>query len=132
MKKIKNLKVFYNINRKTTIYSTLRRGNCGVFSQNYGALTRNQIKSFKNAFFFAFQKKAKIWDFNVFKIPVTKKPQAVRLGKGKGIHKYWNYPVTIGKLLFEMQSSQNDIKITSAKLPIRLSYNKKYFFQRRI
>ncbi|MEX2503076.1 MAG: 50S ribosomal protein L16 [Trueperaceae bacterium] len=55
--------------------------------------------------------------------PVTKKPQEVRMGKGKGAVEYWVAVVKPGRILFEVanvteQQAKEAFRLASNKLPI--------------
>jgi large subunit ribosomal protein L16 len=47
-----------------------------------------------------------------FNIPVTKKPNEIRMGKGKGGHDHWIVRVKPGRILFEL--THHVIKVTRA------------------
>jgi len=55
--------------------------------------------------------------------PVTKKPQEVRMGKGKGAVEYWVAVVKPGRILFEVanvteEQAKEAFRLASHKLPI--------------
>ena len=55
---------------------------------------------------------------------VTKKPLAVRMGKGKGSHSYWIAPVKKGQIIFEILSMNNTLSYEAlfkakSKLPLQ-------------
>jgi len=57
--------------------------------------------------------------------PVTKKPQEVRMGKGKGAVEYWVAVVKPGRILFEVanvteQQAKEAFRLASHKLPIKV------------
>jgi len=57
--------------------------------------------------------------------PVTKKPQEVRMGKGKGAVEYWVSVVKPGRVLFEVanvteEQAKEAFRLASHKLPIRV------------
>ncbi|WGH27219.1 MAG: 50S ribosomal protein L16 [Candidatus Shikimatogenerans bostrichidophilus] len=59
--------------------------------------------------------------------PITKKPQEVRMGKGKGNIEYYVAVVKTGKVLFEINGVSEDIakeslRLCSQKLPIKTKY----------
>ena len=56
--------------------------------------------------------------------PVTRKPQEVRMGKGKGAVEYWVSVVKPGRILFEVsnvteEQAREAFRLASHKLPIR-------------
>ncbi|MEJ2667035.1 MAG: 50S ribosomal protein L16 [Deinococcales bacterium] len=57
--------------------------------------------------------------------PVTKKPQEVRMGKGKGAVEYWVSVVKPGRVLFEVANvteaqAREAFRLASHKLPIKV------------
>ena len=59
--------------------------------------------------------------------PITKKPQEVRMGKGKGAPEQWVAVIRPGRILFEMEGvSASDAKrameLAAAKLPIQTQF----------
>jgi len=57
--------------------------------------------------------------------PVTKKPQEVRMGKGKGAVEYWVAVVKPGRILFEVanvteEQAKEAFRLASHKLPIKV------------
>ncbi|WGH25021.1 MAG: 50S ribosomal protein L16 [Candidatus Shikimatogenerans bostrichidophilus] len=59
--------------------------------------------------------------------PITKKPQEVRMGKGKGTVEYYVAVVKPGRILFEINGVSEEIakealRLCSQKLPIKTKY----------
>lgn len=57
--------------------------------------------------------------------PVTKKPQEVRMGKGKGAVEYWVSVVKPGRILFEVanvteEQAREAFRLAGHKLPIKV------------
>jgi large subunit ribosomal protein L16 len=57
--------------------------------------------------------------------PVTKKPQEVRMGKGKGAVEYWVSVLKPGRVLFEVanvteEQAKEAFRLASHKLPIKV------------
>ena len=57
--------------------------------------------------------------------PVTKKPQEVRMGKGKGAVEYWVSVVKPGRVLYEVanvteEQAKEAFRLASHKLPIKV------------
>ncbi len=57
--------------------------------------------------------------------PVTKKPQEVRMGKGKGAVEYWVAVVKPGRILFEVanvteEQAREAFRLAGHKLPIKV------------
>jgi large subunit ribosomal protein L16 len=59
--------------------------------------------------------------------PVTKKPNEVRMGKGKGNPEYFVAPVLPGRILFEVDGVPLDIakealRLAAQKLPVKTKF----------
>ncbi|WGH25393.1 MAG: 50S ribosomal protein L16 [Candidatus Shikimatogenerans bostrichidophilus] len=59
--------------------------------------------------------------------PITKKPQEVRMGKGKGNVEYYVAVVKTGRILFEISGVSEEIakealRLCSQKLPVKTKY----------
>jgi large subunit ribosomal protein L16 len=59
--------------------------------------------------------------------PITKKPQEVRMGKGKGAPEQWVAVVRPGRILFEMEGVKEDeareaMRRAAQKLPIQTKF----------
>ena len=48
--------------------------------------------------------------------PVTKKPQEVRMGKGKGAHDHWVALVQPGRIMFELDGVTTQVAIEALQL----------------
>jgi large subunit ribosomal protein L16 len=77
------------------------------------------------------KKQAKIWTFFSPTVPITKKPNEVRMGKGKGSVKYWSYLIKKNQILFEFtnvkqQTIRNVVISSKTKLPFKSTFLSKY------
>jgi large subunit ribosomal protein L16 len=59
--------------------------------------------------------------------PITKKPQEVRMGKGKGAPDQWVCVVRPGRIMFEMEGvaekdARRAMELAAAKLPIHTKF----------
>jgi large subunit ribosomal protein L16 len=59
--------------------------------------------------------------------PVTRKPQEVRMGKGKGNPEFWAAVVEPGRILFEVEGVSEEVAkdamhLAAAKLPIKTKF----------
>jgi len=45
--------------------------------------------------------RARFWDYTLSDLPVTRKPDEIRMGKGKGQVKFWATRLAFGKIMFE-------------------------------
>lgn len=99
-------------------------GNIGLKANQSGRITARQLESARQAIVRKIKRKGKLW-INIFPtIPVTKKPNEVRMGKGKGNVDYWASKVRMGTILFELtginlQNAKAAFKTGRAKLPIK-------------
>lgn len=64
-------------------------------------------------------------------IPVSKKPNEVRMGKGKGSPEYFVARVAPGRILFEIEGVSREVavealELASAKLPVRTKITYRY------
>jgi large subunit ribosomal protein L16 len=62
--------------------------------------------------------------------PVTKKPQEVRMGKGKGAVEYWVAVVKPGRILFEVSGvdeaqAREAFRLAAFKLPVKTKFIKR-------
>ena len=65
--------------------------------------------------------------------PVTKKPQEVRMGKGKGAVEFWVAVVKPGRILFEVanvteEQAREAFRLASHKLPIKTKMVKREIY----
>lgn len=88
-----------------------------------GRLTVKQLNAAKQKITRVIRKKEKLWIRGFTDIPVTQKPNEIRMGKGKGSLAYWILRVKSGSILFElshMSRKKAFILLRSAanKLPV--------------
>ncbi len=84
----------------------------------------NQIEACRIAISRYFRRGGKIYIRIFPDKPVTKKPQEVRMGKGKGAVEYWVAVVKPGRILFEVanvseEQAKEAFRLASHKLPIK-------------
>lgn len=104
-KKIKFIKVHKrNIKGMSTRGNLLNFGDYGLKSiDKFKYITQKQIESARVAISKFLKKESKLY-INIFpNKPITKKPQEVRMGKGKGNFETWVCPVKPGRILFEIK-----------------------------
>lgn len=107
--------------KATTILSL---GESGLIALESGFFTARQIEVFRRVVRRCLQKKGNLISAVFPDLPITKKPLATRIGKGKGNISYWTAKVAPGTLLFEVASANNEIatyalKKASKKLSIK-------------
>src|SRR6201990_2998625 len=90
-------------------------------------LTNRQLEAARQALTRAMKREGNVW-IRVFPDkPITKKPQEVRMGKGKGNPEYWAAVVEPGRMLFEADGvTEADAKeallMAAQKLPIKTKF----------
>ncbi|WXB47364.1 MAG: 50S ribosomal protein L16 [Candidatus Shikimatogenerans sp. Tmey] len=100
-------------------------GDYGIKSiDKFKYINQKQIESARVAINKFLKKGSKLY-INIFpNKPITKKPQEVRMGKGKGNFETWVCPVKPGRILFEIKGIKYNIAkkallAGSYKLPIK-------------
>ncbi|WGH26649.1 MAG: 50S ribosomal protein L16 [Candidatus Shikimatogenerans bostrichidophilus] len=130
----KKIKKKYTKKQKGRMKGYSKRGNKLFFGQ-YGIqsidkpkyITENQIEAARVACTRYMKREGKLYiNINPDK-PITKKPQEVRMGKGKGNVEYNVAVVKPGRILFEISGVSKKIAIEalrlgSQKLPIKIKY----------
>ena len=105
-------------------------GDFGLKCTGRGRLTARQIESARRAINRHVKRGGRVW-IRVFPDkPVSKKPQEVRMGKGKGNPEYWVALVQPGTMLYEIQGVDEELareafRLAGAKLPIATSFVKR-------
>jgi large subunit ribosomal protein L16 len=100
-------------------------GDLGLKALEPGWITARQIEAARRAIVRAVRRRGKFWIRIFPDKPVTKKPAAPRMGKGKGSVEYWVAVVKPGRILFEIGGGlPEDIAIEALrraqyKLPIK-------------
>ena len=90
-------------------------------------LTNRQLEAARQALTRAMKREGNVW-IRVFPDkPITKKPQEVRMGKGKGNPEYWAAVVEPGRILFEADGvseavAKEALELAAQKLPIKTKF----------
>jgi len=90
-------------------------------------LTNRQIEAARQALTRHMKREGNVW-IRVFPDkPITRKPQEVRMGKGKGNLEFWAAVVKPGLMLFEaegvpMQVAKEAFELAAQKLPIKTKF----------
>ena len=119
--------------QKGRIRETAKRGSSIAFG-SYALkameaiwLTNRQLEAARQALTRAMKREGNVW-IRVFPDkPITKKPQEVRMGKGKGNPEYWAAVVEPGRILFEadgvsMETAKEALHLAAQKLPIKTKF----------
>lgn len=106
-------------------------GVFGIKSLEYGKITARQIETARRVISKRVKNTGKFWICIFPSKPVTRKPNEIRMGKGKGSVSFWVAPVKPGKILFEMEGVNKTIatkilESISNKLPIKVSLSYKF------
>ena len=90
-------------------------------------MTARQIEAARVAMTRFIKRGGKIWVRVFPDKPITKKPQEVRMGKGKGAPEEWVAVVRPGRILFEMEGvsavdAKRAMQLASSNLPIQTGF----------
>ncbi|WP_185849602.1 50S ribosomal protein L16 [Blattabacterium cuenoti] len=105
----------------------LSRGIYGIKALEGAWITSRQLEAARVAATRYMKREGKLW-INIFPDkPVTRKPQEVRMGKGKGPVEFWVSVVRPGRILFEidgveMEIAKEALRLASQKLPIKMKF----------
>lgn len=106
---------------------TIAFGQYALQAQESIRITSRQIEAARQAMTRYVKRGGKIW-IRVFPhTPVTKKPQDVKMGSGKGNPEFFAAKVKPGTVLFEMQGVSEEqareaMRLASHKLPIKTKF----------
>jgi large subunit ribosomal protein L16 len=102
-------------------------GDYALQAQGHERITSRQIEAARQAMTRYIKRGGKIW-IRVFPhTPVTKKPQDVKMGSGKGNPEYFAAKVRPGTIMFEMQGVPEEIareamRLAAHKLPVKTKF----------
>ncbi len=104
--------------------TTLNFGSHGLKAVEPERITARQIEAARRAITRHMKRAGRVWIRIYPDLPVTSKPQEVRMGSGKGSVDYWAARVAPGRVMFELDGVPDDIarealKLGAAKLPIK-------------
>ena len=103
---------------------TMLFGEFGLKSLDGLRVTARQIEAARRAAVRHMKRRGRFF-IRVFPdIPVSKKPNEVRMGKGKGSPEYFAVRVSPGRIMFEIdgvneETAKGALELASAKLPVR-------------
>jgi large subunit ribosomal protein L16 len=110
-----------------TACNYLAFGDYGLQSVTNERITSRQIESARIAMSRYVKRGGKIW-IRVFPhIPVTRKPQDVKMGQGKGNPEFFVAKVKAGTVMFEMQGvpepvAREAMRLAAHKLPVKSKF----------
>lgn len=126
-------KTKYRKAMKGTIKGVATRGNTIAFgtyalqSQGSDRITSRQIESARQAMTRYIKRGGKIWIRIFPHTPVTRKPQDVKMGSGKGNPEFFVAKVRPGTVMFEMQgvneeTAREAMRLAGHKLPVKTKF----------
>jgi len=102
-------------------------GAYGLQTMQPGRISSRQIESARQAMTRYIKRGGKIWIRIFPHIAVTKKPQDVKMGSGKGNPEYFAAKVKPGMILFEMddvteEQAREAMRLAAHKLPVKTKF----------
>lgn len=102
-------------------------GTYALQSQGMDRITSRQIESARQAMTRYIKRGGKIWIRIFPHTPVSRKPQDVKMGSGKGNPEFFVAKVRPGTILFEMQGVTEEVareamRLAAHKLPIKTKF----------
>ena len=116
-KRQKHRKVFKGkIRGVATVGNEIAFGSYALQAQGHDRVTSRQIESARQAMTRYVKRGGKIWIRIFPHTPVTRKPQDVKMGSGKGNPEFFVAKVRPGTILFEMQGVPEEIAREAMRL----------------
>src|ERR1041384_1776579 len=102
-------------------------GQYALQAQGHERITSRQIESARQAMTRYVKRGGKIWIRIFPHTPVTRKPQDVKMGSGKGNPEFFVAKVRPGTVLFEMQGVTEEVareamRLAAHKLPVKTKF----------
>ncbi len=102
-------------------------GDFALQSQSADRITSRQIEASRQAMTRYIKRGGKIWIRIFPHTPVTRKPQDVKMGSGKGNPEFFVAKVRPGTILFEMQGVSEEVareamRLAGHKLPVKTKF----------
>jgi len=130
-KKTKYRKVRIGTNKGTASRGNyVAFGDYGLQSLSNERITSRQIEAARQAMTRYIKRGGKIWIRIFPHTPVTRKPQDVKMGSGKGNPEYFAAKVKTGTVMFEMKGVSEEVareamRLASHKLPVKTKFIKR-------
>lgn len=127
-KRQKHRKVFKGrIRGAATKGNEISFGQYALQSQSHERITSRQIESARQAMTRYIKRGGKIWIRIFPHTPVTRKPQDVKMGSGKGNPEFFVAKVKPGTIMFEMQGVSEEVareamRLAAHKLPVKTKF----------
>lgn len=115
---------------KATAGHYIAFGEFALQSQGNERITSRQIEAARQAMTRYIKRGGKIWIRIFPHTPVTKKPQDVKMGGGKGNPEYFAAKVKAGTVMFEMKGVNEEVareamRLAAHKLPVKTKFIKR-------
>jgi len=115
------------VNGVATSGNYIAFGEFALQSQGTDRITGRQIEASRQAMTRYVKRGGKIWIRIFPHTPVTRKPQDVKMGSGKGNPEFFVAKVRPGTILFEMQGVSEEVareamRLAAHKLPIKTRF----------
>lgn len=112
---------------KATSLSSIEYGRYGLVSLSSDRISARQIEAARQAMTRYVKRGGQIWIRIFPHTPVTRKPQDVKMGVGKGNPEFFVAKVKPGMILFEMDGITEDVareamRLAGHKLPVRTRF----------
>jgi large subunit ribosomal protein L16 len=110
-----------------TTLNTIAHGKFALASQESERITSRQIEASRQAMTRYIKRGGQIWIRIFPHTPVTRKPQDVKMGSGKGNPEFFVAKVKPGTIMFEMDGvtesqAREAMRLASHKLPVKTSF----------
>ena len=107
--------------------NTIAYGNYALQSTENARITSRQIEAARQAMTRYIKRGGQIWIRIFPHTPVTKKPQDVKMGSGKGSPEYFAAKVHMGTIMFEMEGVSEEVareamRLAGHKLPVKTKF----------
>jgi len=105
----------------------ISHGTFALKSLEEGWITNRQIESARIAMTRYMKREGKVWIKIFPDKPITKKPNEVRMGKGKGGFSHYVAVIHPGRILFEIDgvkraTAEEALRLASQKLPVKTKF----------
>jgi len=105
----------------------LNFGAYGLKATSPGRVSARQIEAARRAITRHMRRVGKLWIRIFPDVPVSQKPQEVRMGSGKGSPEWWAARVKPGRVMFELdgvsrEMAQEAFTLAAAKLPVQTRF----------
>ena len=127
-KRQKHRKVFKGkIRGVATAGNSVAFGTYALQAQGHERITSRQIEAARQAMTRYIKRGGKIWIRIFPHTPVTRKPQDVKMGSGKGNPEFFVAKVRPGTIMFEMQGVPEEVareamRLAAHKLPVKTKF----------